>query len=149
MNEVALPDIMRFLVEMEGIPIPGILLTVTFKVTRKNHHGQIHGPSDAKGIVEVRIQEVLSQAKEDCNLFMMDYMPLESVFSGTIEVSVMDEEDIVGALHAYDMFSCAFPYPSGYVEMLKEARKVSGRYPADRLSVLSLDQPDYVRIVMK
>lgn len=76
-------------------------------------------------------------------------MPLEAVFNGTIEVGVMDEERIARALRAYEGFRCAFPYPPGYREMLKNALIVLERQPASELRVLSLDLLSSVRIVTK
>lgn len=63
MKQVRLPERMRFVVQKEDSPISGILLRIVFKTNQKNDFMQIFGPSDAMGVVDIDVQDVLSTAK--------------------------------------------------------------------------------------
>jgi hypothetical protein len=118
-----LPDELRCKATVGGDAFPGILLIAKFGVTAKNSYAFIFGPTDSAGVALLSKADVISQANEQLNLALMDYQPLERVFSGDIGVTPVSHEDARAALSAYALFRGNYQYPEDHEEILKAALK--------------------------
>ena len=116
-----LPKKLTYCVSQGNAPVPGLMLKAIFKTLHKNHYSIVFGPTDENGKAMLDDKTITDEAAQQLQLSMMDYAPLENVFSGTVVVSVMGVDDLERALKAYELFGSVSKYPDGYIERLGNA----------------------------
>lgn len=125
----------------DGKPIKGILVTLSFVMSRKNHHGFIFGPSDDSGVIEVSGEEIRREARKEMEIFLMDYADIDTYWTGVLRATPVNRESLKRALAAYRQFRhCEFP--PGYEGMLLAADGILSRMPTAVLEARVQCQPD-------
>ena len=64
-----IPNEIIIKVTKDKSPIKGVLLFLEFVTIKKNNHIVITPATDAKGIVKIENEIILSSVEEDCNYF--------------------------------------------------------------------------------
>jgi len=98
----------------------GMFAFLKFVMARKNSFDLLFGPSDAEGGIEVTRDQVLNEARKSMELFAMDYMDIESYWTGKLQVTPMNREAVTRALSAYRLFR-RYEYPPDYEKNLQAA----------------------------
>jgi len=112
-------------------PVAGVMLRAEFTTLRKNSYVIVFGPTDTGGHAVLDRPTTLRQAASQMALALMDFDPLEEVFAGDVDVTIMRDSDVEGALRAHDLFGAVAQFSSHYAEDLKASlvslRRVAGR----------------------
>jgi hypothetical protein len=133
-----LPNKLHCRATLYGQAVQGVLLISTFSTVAKNPYHFVFGPTDASGMAHIDKFTILRQAEAELNLAMMDFQPLEAVFSGQITTRAMGADDIGRALEAHALFADVFCYPDQYEAMLKTALT---NYATAKAQDISVTQP--------
>lgn len=115
-----LPSAIEVIVTSDQNPREGVLIKLMLGMIRKNSYSYILGPTNSEGKAQIQKCELLSQADKSLELALMDYLPLESGYTGEIEAKVMNKKDIDKAIEAYEIYGPC-KYPERYIEILKHA----------------------------
>lgn len=120
---MTLPNRIKARITTDGIPVPDMFISAKVKMNRKNDYDLAFGPTDEAGEITVSKKEILEEAKKLADLFIMDYVGVESHHAGDVLVTVFDASDIDRAITAYEMFASAgVAYPPNWKEHLRKAR---------------------------
>jgi hypothetical protein len=111
---IGLPASMELIVRGDGRPVAGMLVTLSFWMTKKNRHAYLAGPSDDDGRIHVRRDDVVNWAREETSVFQMDYAGLESHFAGKIEATPVGPAEIEPILKGHYLYETALKFPSNY-----------------------------------
>jgi len=96
---------------------------LTFLTTYKNSYSYIVF-LDKTGRAEVHKSEYLPHFDNEQRLAMMDYGNPRSVFAGTVQANLMDEQEIRGAIWAHDYYSDVVQFEAGHRDRLENALAV-------------------------
>ena len=130
-----LPERIECVATKDGAPVAGLMLLAELQTLRKNFYSIVFGPTDHQGRASLSRQTILKEAEIELNLALMDFEPLEKVFSGVVHVNVMDSKEIDGALHAYHIFKGAGGFAKEYEQNLKAALTVLGQSDGSQFQV--------------
>ena len=122
MNKV--PESIEVTVTSGQEPRKGLLVQLVLGMSGKNDYSFLLGPTNSEGKTQIQKSYLLCEADRCLRLALMDYLPIESGYSGKIKAKVMDGADIKRAIEALDLYS---PTESseGRQEMLKNALAVA------------------------
>ena len=110
----------------------GMFAFLKFVMARKNSFDLLFGPSDARGEIEVTRDRVLNEARKSMELFVMDYVDIESHWTGKLQVTPMNRQATTRALSAYRLFR-RYEYPPDYEKNLQAADAALSQVPKLRL----------------
>ena len=128
-----IPEILICEAYLNDAPVSGVMLQANFGMTRKNSYSFIFGPADSKGHTELDRSKVLSEAKAQLELAIIDFDPIEEGFNGNISVDAMSENDLRRALDAFQLFKSVVEYPEKCKENLEKALEYSNSRNADEI----------------
>jgi len=106
-----IPDKVVCVIEESGKPLEGLLIIADFNTIKKNNYSILIGPTNKNGTAMKTKKEILASAKEEKNLFFMDYVELENNFSGTIDFTILRKASLLNLLKAYKAFNKYVSYP--------------------------------------
>ncbi len=144
-----IPEMIECQVLHEGEPVQGLMLLVQLKTTRKNPYTLTLGPTDDNGQAVLLRSELEQQAAGELSLGIMDYIPLDKGFSGTIELRVMRGDQLDAALRAYEMFHRVYNYPPDYQATMMRAKEIIRALgPGARFTLHPSVRPGSINIVV-
>ena len=132
---MTLPEQIEVTVKADGKPLEGVLIQLSILTTFKNDFVLIFGPTGVDGKLIINRDEMITQARRDQELFIMDYGDPEIDFSGELLVSVFGKEAIKRAIDVYPLFKDAFEFPTGYLTQLHRALEILENLPDQKISV--------------
>lgn len=109
-----LPNTIKIRTLGNGIPISNMFVRLTIKTNYKNSFDLIFGPSNSTGTITVTSDDIIREAEKDRRLFIMDYGDPVENFSGEIEITPLNQENLSKARAAYNMFKEHSSYPKNY-----------------------------------
>jgi hypothetical protein len=98
----------------------GVAVDILFLTTHKNNYGFIVF-LDENGRAELSKSDYLPFFDSQQDMALMDYGDARTVFGGNVVARVLNEEDILRALEAYEYYSDVVPYPARRREKLQNA----------------------------
>jgi hypothetical protein len=114
------PDVLIVSAISRGRGLGGAWVRVTLGTTERNDFNLLLGPADPQGRLVVKRQEILNQIQEIRDLFIMDYGGPDA-WNGTMNVAVLNRDDVSRALSAFDLWGKAVGIQSqGDLGRLKE-----------------------------
>lgn len=119
-----LPETIEVSIKADGKPLQGVLVDVCIFTTCKNNFHSQFGPSDDNGSVLITRAALISEAKRDQKLSVMDYGDPETNFAGEIEVAILGKDDLLRAIEAYPLFKDVSEYPRDYLRKLHRAQEI-------------------------
>ena len=119
-----LPEFIEVTVKVDGKPLEGVLVHVRIHTTSKNNFHSQFGPTDDNGRVLITRAALISAAKRDQELFVMDYGDPEANFAGEVVVSIFGKDDLSKAINAYPMFKDVAEYPPNHLIHLRRALEI-------------------------
>jgi len=109
----------------DHLPIMGMFILLRAKTDYKNSFSFLFGPSDREGNILISWKEMVKQANETAQFWIMDFGNFEKTFIGELEVGFADEERLKRALKAYCEYKDSFAFPPGYEENLRRAMEIA------------------------
>ncbi len=144
-----IPEVIECQVLHEGEPVQGLMLLVQLKTTRKNPYTLALGPTNEEGRALLLRTEIEQEAASEMDFALMDFVRLDKAFSGTVEVSLMREEQLDAALHAYGMFHEFTEYPPDYqANMMRAKEIIRALGPGARFTLHASVRPDSIHVVI-
>lgn len=122
----------------ESEPIAGLMLRIGFGVWEKNSYSFIFGPTNHDGCAVLSHDEIVKQTDAIRAFSLMDYQPLEKVFSGDISLKVVGVEEIEAAIRGYDKYHKFTEYPQNYRDSLEKALLNPATEDAEKITVKCL-----------
>jgi len=132
---VKLPNKMRIRILADGRPLAGMFVRVDLKAKWRSDFSLGFGPSDEQGVLVITYEDLIRQARELCDFFIMDYGDPEKDLAGEIVVAAKNREALLRATEAYDSFQHVVQFPPRYAEQIQEARMLLDELRPKRLSV--------------
>lgn len=108
-------------VSSNGVDVKDIMIKAEFRVSFKNSYFLTIGPTDKEGNAKISSQEILEQAKQQQDFAIMDYMPIEDVFAGSVAIKIMDEKELEKAVNSFELFKDYYSFKSNYKENFDQA----------------------------
>lgn len=143
------PEVIECQVLREGKPVQGLMLHVQLKMTRKNPYTLALGPTNEEGRALLLRTEIEQEAAAELDFALMDFVPLDKAFSGTVEVSLMREEQLDAALRAYGMFHEFTEYPPDYqANMVRAKEIIRALGPGGRFTLHASARPDSINVIV-
>jgi hypothetical protein len=106
-------------------PCPaGLAVRLRFGMNAKNSYSYL-AFLNSQGIAQVSSDELLRTFAEERSIAIMDYVDPRIGFTGKIGAKIFDTNEILGAIHAYEMFKSVLSYPDNYEAQLKIALKAA------------------------
>ena len=115
-----LPEKIEVICSSDCTPTEGILLGLTMRTSQKNDYNFVFGPTDPTGKVVISKDEIVQQATKQLDLSLMDYFPIEDVYTGNFEINALSKAKLKSAIEAVNLFGRK-NYPEGYLEKLQNA----------------------------
>ncbi|MCL5280089.1 MAG: hypothetical protein M1376_09300 [Planctomycetes bacterium] len=144
-----IPEVIECQVLHEGEPVPGLMLLVQLKTTRKNPYTLTLGPTNEEGRALLLRTEIEQKAAAKLDFALMDFVPLDEAFSGTVEVSLMREKQLDAALRAYGMFHEFTEYPPDYQATMMRAKEIIRALgPGARFTLHASVRPDSIHVMI-
>ena len=119
-----LPEFIEATVKADGKPLEGVLVHVCILTTSRNDFHSQFGPTDDSGRALITRDALLTAAKRDQELFVMDYGDPETNFDGEVVVSIFGKDDLLGAIKAYPLFKDVADYPPNHLIHLRRALEI-------------------------
>ncbi len=93
--------------------------------------------------------EIEQKAAAESDLALMDFVSLDKAFSGTVEVTLMREEQLDAALRAYGMFHEFTEYPPDHQANIMRAKEIIRALgPGARFTLHASVRPDSINAVI-
>lgn len=127
-----IPALLEVTCTADDRPQPGLFVSVSLRMCKKNDHHMVFGPSDDRGKIDISRDDMMNWVKNACDLFPMDYADL-SGFGGEIQVDPMGPGMIESAMKGFEMYGSIGPFPSGYANRLAEALETLVRMAPQQL----------------
>lgn len=134
------PQRLCIVLTVDGHPLKGVPVLVTFVMGRKNNHDLVFGPSNESGEIQVSGEEIKTAAQKNVEFFLMDYADIETFWAGTVLVKPMNREALGRALSAFRTFR-RYKYSSDYEGMLRRAEEVLQKSLGAKLEALVRTEP--------
>lgn len=99
-----LPSMFRAIATIQNEPVDGLFVKLVLKTDYKNDYSFTVGPTDSAGKIEVTRQEITAWGKETIKWALMDYGPIENVYTGECSVEILKREDLERVLKAYERY---------------------------------------------
>jgi hypothetical protein len=116
----------KVIVTASGQFAPGLAVCLRFKMNIKNdYYYTVFLNSNGKA--EVLKDELLHEFNRVANFSIMDYVNPEAAFTGAIEARILTDDDLNGAMQAYDKFKAQWQYPTQYLEQVSNAISASSK----------------------
>ena len=119
-----LPEKIEVKITAAGQPVAGLLVDARIVTTRKNNFVLLFGPTDENGELTITREDLLRQAEQDRQFFIMDYGDPEGDFSGNLLISIFGREHITRALKAYPLFKDVASFPIDYLKNITQAERI-------------------------
>src|SRR5262245_19992212 len=140
------PKYINVTIRAAGRPVSHMLAMFRFVMAQKNPYNFAFGPSDRNGQIHVKNDQILAEAKNSRELFLMDYTDIECAWTGQLIMTPMNREAIKRALKAFKTYR-SYSYPSGYKEALDRAHSALHGIRASELTAsVECDPMEGVRI---
>jgi hypothetical protein len=120
------PDKMEITIEVGGQPTEVMFVRLKFLTARRNPYELAFGPSDEQGKIEVSRDQILSEARKEMELLLMDYWNIEVDWTGALRTTPMNRESLARARSATRVFRC-YDYGPGYEGSLRAADAILAR----------------------
>ena len=143
-----LPEKIDCVVAEAGNPVMGLMLRAEFKTAQKNPYTIVFGPTNREGHACLDRATINQQTDSQLNLSLMDFEPLDKVFTGVVRVAVMQERDVQDALRAYDLFKGVANFSDHYEDDLKWALVVLRHLDTHKVDVRTNVEPATVTILL-
>ena len=145
---IELPNVIRCILKDDGKPVCGILIRAVLKTFRKNDYSFVFGPTSDDGSAEISGQQIRSEAEQDLRLAMMDFEPLDTVFTGTVFIRCMSQEDIAQAVRAFELYKNVSNFPTNYEEILNDSRPIPCSKNVLRKGDISIE-PSHIKVIIQ
>src|SRR5437868_951257 len=89
----------------DGVPAPGMFVNIRVRMKRKNDYDLAFGPSDGNGEITVTGEDIVKEARQVANFFLMDYADIKADSTGEIMVRTFVADDVRRAILAYREFA--------------------------------------------
>lgn len=130
-----LPQYINLHILGDSVPIEGLFVCVTVKVSFKNNFDLVFGPSDQSGLITICKDDIIREAEKDRKLFIMDYGDPVEDFLGKIEITPLNKKALDDAMAAYNIFGKFLAYPEDYLVNLHRAIQIIDNKNIKTLSV--------------
>jgi hypothetical protein len=123
-----LPAKIRLVIRVNELPMAGLLARLEFPMMRRSHFEFIFGPSDAAGKILISAAELRDEARKSMELCPMDFMEIDSGWTGQLVVTPVNLPSAGNALEAVRLFK-DFPFRKGYEAALLASRELLNQTP--------------------
>ena len=137
------PEKVTITIVVEGRPLAGVPVNLTFVMGKKNNHGFVFGPSDVSGRICISGDEIRREARKTMELFLMDYADIDVHWTGRMMATPINRDAIKGALSAYRLFR-SYEFPPGYEQMLLAADAILSEIPTATLEASVRCEPEKI-----
>ena len=124
-----LPTAINATVYLDSQPAPGMFVRVRLSCRQKNSYDLIFGPTLGDGTVSINQSSLMAAAQRERSLFPMDYLELETEFTGDMLIEPLNALELQRALRAVRLFGSE-TYPENYVADLTNALSILAKRPA-------------------
>lgn len=145
---IELPQEVHCKVTCDGNPVSRLALMAILKTSRKNEYDIFMGPTTENGYAHLLRDQILSYAAAKIESAMMDYCLIEKVFTGRMSVHVMTAAELKAALEGYEIYKDYFPFPRGYVHMLRDSMAVVEHLGYERLAIEATVVPESIELTI-
>jgi hypothetical protein len=136
LNKITVPDRIAVTAHISGHALNGAFFEIELPMRRKNSFRILLGPTDAGGTVSLTRNELLAKAKQEEELFPMDYVDLQSGWTGEVVVAGVDRAAIRTLRSAFATWSEAGGYPERFLPLLDELdERLAAASPAEPIEV--------------
>lgn len=118
MRTAALPDRITVTARLSGQPLVGAFFEVELPMTRKNSFRILVGPAEEDGASSLARADAVARVREEIELFPMDYVGLESGWTGEVVLAAVDRPAIRRLRTAYETWGETGGYPDGFLGLL-------------------------------
>jgi hypothetical protein len=115
------PDAIHVVVSAQTLPLPGLLVLTRIVMQELNDYWGVFGPTDGQGMLSIKRNELLASAHATQAFLPEEFADPLTHGAGLIEVRILDEVGIGRAIEAAAI-SDGYPYPPGYVQLLREGQ---------------------------
>ncbi len=130
-----LPQYINLHILGDSVPLGGMFVCVTVKVSYKNNFDLMFGPSDPSGLITICKNDIIREAENDRKLFIMDYGDPVNNFLGEIEIMPLNKKALNDAIAAYEIYEKYSTYPKGHLANMIKAVQIINDKNIKMLSV--------------
>ncbi|MEM1222230.1 MAG: hypothetical protein AAGH40_05660 [Verrucomicrobiota bacterium] len=82
----------------------GAYVSLSLITDYKNNYSFLLGPSNEQGEVSILKDEIIEKGRQQLEAALMDYGPIQNVYTGEYSVRVLQKEDLERVIKAYERY---------------------------------------------
>jgi hypothetical protein len=147
MSTASLPDRISVLAQVSGHRLAGAFFEIELPMTRKNSFRILLGPAGDDGASSITRAEMHAKAREEVDLFPMDYVGLEAAWTGEVIARAINRPAIRRLRAAHETWGEMGGYPEGFLQHLDDLdARLASNDPADPIQVSFEAEPTDARV---
>jgi hypothetical protein len=147
LNKIAVPDRLAITAHISGRALSGAFFEIELPMRRKNSFRILLGPADEGGTASLSQNELLAKAKQEEELFPMDYVDLQSGWTGEVVVASVNRAAVRRLRSAFATWSQTGGYPEGFLQLLDDLdARLASTSPVEPIEVAVDIEPNDIPV---